>query len=490
MSFDDILDAVEELLPADRLGAIDRFIFRQSWLGRTYTEMAHMSGYGNDYIKEVGSRLWHDLSEVTGQRVTKKNLQLVFSDHLEPTLASIASVELAAEPVLSESASSAQHWQDLVVLQPPRTIDRVMLPLATRMGFPGGPIPLNSPFYIERPPIEWLSYAELEQPGSLIRIRAPRQMGKSSLMHRLLAHADMLEYRTVHLDFQEADQGVFSSLDQFLRWFCANISRRLQVAPRLDDYWDEDMGSKVSCKVYFAGYLLKQIERPIVIALNEVNRVFEHPQIAQDFLPMLRVWHEQAKHDPAWQKLRLVLAHSTEIYVPLNLNQSPFNVGLSIRLHPFNVEQVQELAQRYHLDWNTPIGCEHAAALQMLVGGHPYLVSLALYHLRQGDITIEQLLETAAMPSGIYAHHLRGLLTTLLQNPELIGPFQRVVAAGAGVSLEAIAAYKLESMGLVHLDGNVAKLSCELYRSFFQEQFAMHSVLQPVMNSMRDKEQW
>ncbi|MEH2413650.1 hypothetical protein [Nostoc sp.] len=32
----------------------------QSWLGKTYGEMAEAeaSGYGNNYIKEVGSELW------------------------------------------------------------------------------------------------------------------------------------------------------------------------------------------------------------------------------------------------------------------------------------------------------------------------------------------------------------------------------------------------------------------------------------------------
>ncbi|MGB3637403.1 MAG: AAA-like domain-containing protein, partial [Rivularia sp. (in: cyanobacteria)] len=29
--------------------------------------------------------------------------------------------------------------------------------------------------------------------------------------------------------------------------------------------------------------------------------------------------------------------------------------------------------------------------------------------------------------------------------------------------------YKLESMGLIQLDGNLSKPSCELYRLYFQE---------------------
>lgn len=40
------------------------------------------------------------------------------------------------------------------------------------------------------------------------------------------------------------------------------------------------------------------------------------------------------------------------------------------------------------------------------------------------------------------------------------------------VPLEAIAAYKLESMGLVKLEENQATPSCELYRLYFREQLS------------------
>ncbi len=87
----------------------------------------------------------------------------------------------------------------------------------------------------------------MAKPGSLICIQAPKKMGKSSLILRLLARANNQGFRTVTLDFQQADKVIFTSLDKFLRWLCANVSRELELEPKLNDYWDEDMGSKVSC---------------------------------------------------------------------------------------------------------------------------------------------------------------------------------------------------------------------------------------------------
>ncbi len=108
--------------------------------------------------------------------------------------------------------------------------------------------------------------------------------------------------------------------------------------------------------------------------------------------------------------------------------------------------------------------------LMAMVGGHPYLVSLAFYYLRQGKLTLKELLQAAPTPAGIYSSHLRNLLVMLQDEPQLVSAWQQVVSAAQSVKLEAIAAYKLESMGLVKLDGNQAKPTCQLYRLYFSEQ--------------------
>ncbi|MCC5614655.1 AAA-like domain-containing protein [Nostoc sp. CHAB 5836] len=452
---DELPQFVKKILQDKPLASIQWFVLSQSWLGKTYGEMAKASGYGNNYIKEVGSELWQDLSVALGKRITKKNLHLALKKHLEDE---IGNQENQIQQKFSEESS-------LEIVSPDFFS-------ASQIEFPSGPVSLGSPLYINRRPLEELVCNEILHPGCLIRIKAPRKTGKSSLLNRMIAYAKEQGYQIAYLDFQEADQDVFASLDKFLRWFCVNVSRELNLHPCLDDFWDTEMGSKVSCKIYFEAYVLQYIHNsPVVLALNEVHRVFEHPNIAQDFLPMLRFWHEQGKQDQIWQKLRMVVVHTTEIYIPLNLNQSPFNVGITITLPPFTLKQVQNLALRYGLHWAANSeGAKRLAPLQAMVGGHPYLVSLALYHLCQEEMTLEVLLETASTPVGIYSQHLRELLTLLKKEPELMSAMQQVIATDEKVELDAIAAYKLESMGLVQLDGNQAHPMCELYRLYFSQQ--------------------
>ncbi len=456
---EELLDAVEKILQNRPLDSIQWFVLYQSWLGKTYDEMAQGTGYGSNYIKQIGSQLWQDLSQAAGERITKKNLHLVLSKYLQG---------------ITEQQNQPQEQQPDTKFRFTRLYPNLFSP--GKMEFPSGPLPINSSLYINRPPLEELICSELIQPGCLIRIKAPKKMGKSSLLNRMIAYAKEQNYQVIYLDFQEADEEVFASLDKFLRWFCIYITKQLNLISCLDDFWDIEMGSKVSCKIYFEAYLLQQISsNPVILALNEVQRVFEHPNIAQDFLPMLRFWHEQAKQDCIWQKLRMVVVHTTEIYVPLKLNQSPFNVGITITLPPFTPKQVQDLALRYGLEWTvSPEGEKRLESLQAMVGGHPYLISLALYHLSRQEITLEMLLETASTPMGIYTQHLRELLNLLQKEPELMPAMQQVIASNEKVELDAIAAYKLESMGLVQLNGNQACVMCELYRLYFSQQLVKH----------------
>jgi len=335
----------------------------------------------------------------------------------------------------------------------------------TSPSYPNGSVPLGSPFYLERASLEEEVYQEIRKPGALVRIKAPREMGKTSLLLRILDYAKRQSYRTVSLNLEQVDQAILSDSNQFLRWLCANTARQLQLKPNLDEYWDEDLGSKISCTSYIENYLLESIATPLVLALDEVNQIFEHPQVSKDFLPLLRSWYEEAKTLPIWQKLRLIVVHSTEIYVPLQLNQSPFNVGLPVQLNTFSKKEVQQLAQRYGLDWEQE--GEEARQLMDMVGGHPALVQIALYHLGRGNLTLAQLLKTAPTSTGIYSHHLQRHLIVLKGQPELATALNTVMSAIEPVQLESILAYKLISLGLIKQSESRAIPSCELYRQYF-----------------------
>ena len=473
------LTTIAERLLQRQLEPLERFVLHQSWHKQPYTQMAQASSYGTDYIKHIGFKLWSELSAALDEPVGKKNLHLIFtaqrfqaSDEANsnPKAGSVAALQSTAKPypLPSDSLSSKllPAYLDTQLGKESAELNRDQ-PIT----IPSGPVPLGSPLYIRRSPLEETAFGEISHPGCLLRIKAPRRTGKSSLLNRLLAYGETKGYRSIKLNLNEADSQTFSSFDRFLRWFCANLSLQLNLPSQVDALWDEDMGSKVNCKLYMERYIFSKVTEPIVLGIDELNRIFEYVPTAHDFLPMLRVWHEQSKDDPTWQKLRLVLVHSTDFYVPLKLNQSPFNVGLAVNLPSFTIGQMQALAKRYGLETLAHgAGAWQLKSLHYLVAGHPYLSGLAFYALRQKQTTLNDILATAAMPNSIYRQHLQRCLATLQSDLALACLYYRVAIADEEISLDAISAYKLESLGLIRFENALVKPSCDLYRRYFSEQ--------------------
>ena len=407
------------------------------------------------YLQQIQQREWQSEADTP-------NL-------IEELMALIQSEEVPLQPSVNQrDIGISQDETPLLTATAVESVDQPPLPVAEPelKREPGGSVPLKSGLYVERSPVEADCFTEIEQPGALIRIKAPRQMGKTSLMARILSHAREQGYQTVPISFQRADSCLFNDLDLLLKWFCSQVGRRLKKLAELEDYWI-GFGSKDKCNAYFEECILEDLSAPLVLALDEVDMVFPHPAVADDFFALVRSWYESARYgdfgSELWENLRLVVVHSTEAYVPLNINQSPFNVGKNVELVEFLPEQVQDLAERYSLS----ASASQTEALMSLVGGHPYLIRKALYHLRREDLTLNALAETAATEAGIYSDHLRRHLYVLRDYPQLAEAFRQVVTKHRPVCIDAESSFKLESMGLVQLAGNEATPRCEVYREYF-----------------------
>lgn len=368
-------------------------------------------------------------------------------------------------------AVGIENWQELIdwTEEPDvgsaaedKTLEEPCLP-AIVGEFPEGPVPVDSDFYVNRLPIEPRCYDAILRPGALIRIKSPRQMGKTSLAARICDRAEKEGYRVVRLNLSKVDKAVLSDLDRLLRWFCSCVSLELKLSAQPKDVWDSDRGSIVNCTTFMESQILEQIQQPLVLALDEVDWLFAQ-EVSQGFFSMLRSWHEEAKTIEAWENLRLIVIHSTEDYGRLDLNQSPFNVGLPIELPEFTPQQVEDLLKRYHLDWNQ----DWVQRLMAVVGGHPYLVRMAIDELSWQQVTLTQLLRDAPTDAGIYTDHLRRHLEKLKDRPDLAKALHQVVHSAEPVQIDTMQAYKLYCMGLVRRSDNRVSPRCRLYQEYFQ----------------------
>lgn len=328
------------------------------------------------------------------------------------------------------------------------------------------PVPLNSPFYLERFSLESDCYKQIEKSGALLRIKSSQKMGKTSLLLRLLDHVKKKPYQTVCFNLMDAKPELLSDLDLFLNWFCQKVCDKLN----LDSQWIKSLDfsqADTDYKYMFETKVLEKITNPIVLVLEELERIFPYEEVATNFLPMLRSWHEESKKTEVWENLRMVLLYSTDCYVKLPVNQSPFNVGFLVELTEFAPQAVQDLASRHQLRWND----QELSKLMAMIGGYPYLIRVALYRLARQEMTLDQLLETAATDEGVYRRYLQSHWATLQDYSTLKDAFKQVVIADNPLKLEQLPEFHLLSMGLVKATTKGVIPSCQLYRDYFREKF-------------------
>lgn len=449
----EVFITIEDLIfkkTGTNLSTLERDIFQGSYQGETYEVMAENLGFSPVHVKTVGAALWEKLSSIFEQKITKKNIRS-FVERIEDK----GKFTSIVKPSSEDSSESFEQLPSSLETFPPLV--------------PKGPLELNSPFYIKRQESEVLSQRVISTPGGLLRIKGPQKMGKTSLTIRITQIAKTQKYQPIYLNFQLADSKICQDLDRFLKWLCLNVGQQLKFLNQIDQYWDDILGAKMSCNSYFQDYLLPELSQPLVLIMDRVDYIFAYPEIAEDFFALLRAWYEEAKSIKIWQKLRLVLVYATELYLPLNINQSPFNVGVALELSEFSVTEICELSNRYQLS----LSQDEIEQLIEIVGGHPYLIQIALHYLQVVQISLAEFLRLIESNHNPYKDYLQQLLEKLQKSADLALSFNKILEKNSdSIELQYRELLKLKSLGLIKVNENEIEISCQLYRQFFTQKIA------------------
>ena len=382
----------------------------------------------------------------------------------------LAAVESRASlPISGHPGDEEDHTPGLQILYEATEAKGAPLPAADPRIIPqvemeSGTVKPGSPFYIERNADRELA-GLIPKHGFTAIVKGPRQMGKSSLLVRARVEAMNLNHRCCYLDFQFAGQSHLENLDSLFRYLAHKLCREFKTAVKPSDCWDEYLGAKDNITDFIKAALLEQGQPPVLLLLDEVDRLFNRPY-RDDFFAVVRGWHNLRAVDEAWNRLNLAIAHSTEPYLWIqDIDQSPFNVGTPIKLHDFDPGQVRD-ANAAH---GSPIHADEGLSeLLTLTGGQPYLVRLALYTMAKTGISLSQLQQTAGDDRGPFGDHLRQILWRLQENRELIDSLRLVMRRGECEQEPHF--LRLRSAGLIAGESrDRVRMRCQLYEDYLRK---------------------
>ncbi len=342
-------------------------------------------------------------------------------------------------------------------------------PKAIKLESPERPLHPDSPFYIERSE-DALAMAEIQQQGVTLTIKGSGQVGKSSLLMRLVQAASRLDKEVVIVDFKLFEKSVFKEVETFYQQFCSWITAELGLKDQTEKYWGQPLSNPQRCTRYMGNHLLPNHEnrnnRSLLLALDNVDYVLKE-KFQEDFFYMLRGWHNNRalpKQD-SWKRLDLILVTSSDPdFFITNFAHSPFHVGSTIELADFDPTQVSDLNERH----GSPLDAKALKELYELTGGHPYLVRLAFYLTAQPrqNMTWPNLYAKALAGNSPFSDYLHRELAKLQDKSDLKNELRQVMKHQ---KISEPAFFRLHSAGLIRHTGDKIEFRCRLYKNYFRE---------------------
>ncbi|MEO0969450.1 MAG: AAA-like domain-containing protein, partial [Cyanobacteria bacterium J06639_18] len=338
----------------------------------------------------------------------------------------------------------------------------------------GASLPVDAPSYVQRKADEEFYQKLLD--GKFCYVLNSRQMGKSSLRVRTMQRLQATGRVCAAIDL--TGKGKVTE-QQWYGGIVHDLSESFQLEDIISDFdwqiwWEKYQGtlSPVQClSLFIEKVLLVNIQEPIVIFVDEIDKILSQNFSLDDFFALIRFFQNQRVDNPIFKRLTFaLLGVATPSDLIKNKTQTPFNIGEAIELNGFQIEEVKPLIKGLRGKFNNP----QSVMEEILdwTGGQPFLsqklcqfmvgtyhgTSLQNSHGMSLDYSnlVEEVVKSRIIEnweSQDDPEHLRTIRDRILSNEQragyLLELYQQIQEQGEVVANNSVESSELRLSGLV-----------------------------------------